>query len=108
MTNTNAHDRSGTLKNYDLSRAADRALRHVEVSFQSECSPAAFAEALERGRWTDTTRAALTLFLAEGDEQMLLDLVTEGSSTFNALGRLCDELLPADHPTGNFLKWPSQ
>ena len=96
------------MEDYDLSRAADRALRHVEVSFRSDCSPTAFSESLRTGKWSSTTRAVLTLFIKEGDEQMILDLVTDVLSTFAVLGRFSEELLPPDHPTARFLKAPPQ
>lgn len=91
---------------YDLTRAVDRAMRHVEVSAATGCAPVDFAEALRTGMVTGPAREALRLFLEEGDEQMLVDLVTEGASSFECLARLAQNLLPADHPTTAFLGAP--
>ena len=89
-----------------MSRATDRALRHVNVSFKSDCPAAAFADALRTGHATPDSKDAVTLFLEEGDEQMLFDLVMEGSSTFETLADLAVKLLPASHPTTAFLMEP--
>lgn len=91
---------------YDLTRAVDRALRHVEVSAASRCAPVDFAEALRTGTATGRAHEALRLFLEEGDEQMLVDLVTEGATSFECLGGLAQHPLPAGHPTTASLSAP--
>ena len=91
---------------YDLSRATDRALRHIEVSASTGCSPAAFARALATGDFVPTAQPALTLLFDEGDADVLVELVTEGASTFATLAALSHALLPAGHPTTRFLSEP--
>ena len=70
------------MPNYDLRRASDRALRHVDVSATTGCPPDAFAHALATGVDNPVTRHALRLFLEEGDADMLIDLVTEVRAAF--------------------------
>jgi hypothetical protein len=91
---------------YDLTRASDRALRHVEVSAATACPPEAFARVLATGIDDPVARPALRLFLEEGDADMLVDLVTEGASSFAVLADLSRALLPPDHPTTVFLREP--
>ena len=91
---------------YDLSRASDRALRHVEVSAATGCPPRMFARALATGVAEPAAQSALQLFFEEGDVDMLVDLVTEGASTFDILADLSRGLLPPGHPTTIFLSEP--
>ena len=91
---------------YDLTRASDRALRHVEVSAATNCPPDVFARVLATGIDDPIARSALRLFLEEGDADMLVELVTEGASSFAVLADLSQALLAPDHPTVQFLREP--
>lgn len=65
-----------------------------------------FAQAPATGFAESAARPALRLFFAEGDADMLVDLVTEGASTFEILAGLSRTLLPPGHPTTLFLSEP--
>ena len=91
---------------YDLSRATDRALRHVNVSAATCCGREAFAMALKTGRVDHHTEAAVRLFLCEGEEHAFSDIVGEGASSYATLAELALELLPPDHPTTRHLCEP--
>lgn len=89
---------------YDLSRATDRALRHVEVSAETGCTPEQFAQALRNGRADEGSRLAVALFLDEGEPDAIVAIVAQRASTFATLARLARDLLPHDHPTTAFLE----
>ncbi len=95
-----------TTQRYDLSKATDRALRHVEVSAETGCTPAAFAQALRSGRADGASRLAVALFLAEGEPDAIVEIVAQQASTFRTLAQLARDLLPPRHPTTAFLEEP--
>ena len=95
-----------TAKRFDLSKATDRALRHVEVSAETGCTPEEFARALRDGRADKNSRLAVALFLDEGDPDAIVEIVAQAASTFASLAQLARDLLPPNHPTTAFLEEP--
>ena len=93
-------------RRYDLGKATDRALRHVHVSSETACTTEAFEKALKTGDIDHITAPAVRLFLSEGDEHSLVEVVTQKASSFGILAKLAHDLLPPGHPTILFLTEP--